>query len=425
MLTTALLLALAPQTFTAVQTPSRGALGGEQPTSPPPVVWTRITDDASPVRGYGSGPALDGGEVAFLGEDRATGVDGIWRAAADGTGGYTLIVDQNTAIPNVPGETFLYLQGPEIHAGEVHFTGGHQVLLSAIRDGIYSGSGGALAVRFDATGLPPDPNPAQVMVDPTGAAFRHVGSNPSNLYTANFPYLLPQAGPPVRVGDGPLPGGGTMVGLEQVDDNPALEGGLLAFAGTVNHPMGVDGGIYTVDLATQDVDLVVNWTHQLPGTSLPFEYFNGVDTDGSDVAFIGGSGFMGFGGFQGLYKAPAGAGGAAVIEVLAEIGQPTPDGRDVFAGFDGVSIGSGMVIVQATLGSVFAPTGSGIYAVKDGELHEILRSGDVVDGDQVRWASTGFRSLDGKRLAVQVVLLDPVNPSSASRIHIWVARLAL
>lgn len=383
------------------------------------VTLRKIVDESTPVRGYGHSPALDGDFVAFLGEDAATGLNGIYRAPADGQGPLLLIVDQDTPLPNVPGESFLILDNPEIHEGVVTFTAGYD-LSSTIKEGIYQGSGGPVSVAYDRAAAPFGPNPFEPIVEGSELVFRSSGADPSNFLTWSFPYTRTAPGSFSLALAGPMPGGGTVIRLQDLDDTLALGGGTLAVAAELNHSTGVDGGVYTIDLASGTITLVANWTTPMPGTATTFENFWRVDTDGSRVVFVGQEGNLGFGGRQGLYATGIGGGG---LEVIAEVGDPAPGSQEPFAAFEHVAVEGDLVLFEAILGSVIVPKGSGIYGCRGGKLFKVLDSFDQLDGQDVLGATFDFRGLDGNRLALRVTFVDPAFPTLALRFGVYVATI--
>ncbi len=136
-------------------------------TAPSQVIeLTKITDEDTAIRGWGNSPALHAGTVAILAENQATAVDGLYSTPATGTGPFTLIVDENTSVPNRPGSSFDRLDNPAIFNGEVVFTGGDDI---GITDGLYRGTGGPLEVLVDR--IAGDPPPVRPAVDATGIVF--------------------------------------------------------------------------------------------------------------------------------------------------------------------------------------------------------------------------------------------------------------
>jgi len=382
------------------------------------VVLTRITDLTTPVHGAGNRPALDGGLVAFLGEDVATGVWGVYLTPVDGQGPLTLVADQNTPIPNVPGETFLSLDNPEIHDGIVAFTGGFE--LSFIdKQGVYMGDGGPLTVHYDAAAALYNPQPFAPIVDGDDLAFRSISPNVSDPTTA--PYYMPAANVVVPIG-GPLPGGGSLASMNP-GDYMTLAGGLAAYSATVTHEGSTDDAVYSWDVVDRTLELVANWNTQIPGQALFFEYFGAVDTDGSAIVFTGQHGLLGFGGHQGVYLVPAGAGGMGPFTPIAEVGQTAPGGSAAFASFGDVAIDGELVVFEAWLGSVAVPSGQGIYGWRGGQLFKILDDSDTVDGKAILGADMNLRGLDGNRLALRVTFVNPTFPNLALDFGIYVAQI--
>jgi len=372
------------------------------------VTLQMIVDETTPVRGWGHSPALDGGMVAFLGEVKATGLDGVYMTPADGQGPHTLIVDANEPLPNVPGEAFVFLDNPEIHEGIVTFTAGYS-FSSTNNEGIYQGSGGPLTVVYDHAAFPTEPNPFEPIVDgAAGLVFRSAGGNSSDFLTWSFPYSLTAPDTFSSIVTGPMPGGGDMIRLQNLDGTIVTGGGIVVFSAELNHPGGVDGGVYTWDPTTETTTLVANWTTTMTGTATLFQDFWRVDTDGARVAFVGSAGNIAFGGHEGVYVAPVGGG---PLEVVAQIGDLAPGSSQAFAAFASVAVEGDLVLFEASLGSVINPTGNGIYGFQNGTLFKVLDSFEQVDGQDILGAEFDTRGLDGNQLALRVTFVDPAHPT--------------
>ena len=361
------------------------------------LTFTPIVGPNDPVRSHGHSPALDGDLVAFLGSDKTTNDTGIYVAAADGSGPYTVIVDDETPLPNVPGETFRFLDNPEIHQGVVTFTAGHE-LFSSTNDGIYQGSGGPVSVYFDHwNDLLGTPNPFAPLVEAGGVLFQSASADQSQFLDFSQPYFSVTPGSYVLAASGPLPGGGGLFHLTSSGDSLALGGGQIAFSADVSAPSGFQSGVYTRGTDGSPIDLVANWKTPMPGKPFPFENFWEVDTDGAQVVFVGQSGLISFGGHQGIYLAPVGAAGAGPITTLVELGDLDPSGRE-YLSFDRVAVEGELVIFGAII-----PGAYGIYGAQGGQVFEILDSTDQLDGVQLGDVDFDFRGLDQGRLAVRVL----------------------
>ena len=362
------------------------------------VTFQQIVGPDDAIRSHGFSPALSGDAVAFLGNDKGTSDSGIYLTSVDGTAPFTLVVDENTPAPNVPGETLRFLDNPELHDGVVVFTAGHQ-LSSTINDGIYLGSGGPLTVWFDHwNDLLGTPNPAEPFRDESGMLFRSAGANSSDYLQWSFPYFSTQPSSASILGTSPLPGGGSMIKTTEIGESVSMGGGTVVFSARVNYPGGVDGGCYTWDPSTGAYDLVANWTTpMMPGTAMLFEYFGEVDTDGSRVVFSGSSGFVGFGGHKGIYTAPVGSGENGPVEIVAEVGGLAPDGAE-FSSFGRVAVDGDLVVFEG-----FVSGGVGLFGSFGDGVFEILDTDDQLDGVDINDVDFHPRGLDGNRLAVRVL----------------------
>ncbi len=352
----------------------------------------KITDFEA-INPYGARPAIHNGLIAFLGENKTTGISGIFTAPADGAGPLTVIADEATFAPNAASTFFQAFWNPDIHDGQVVFAARYD---GSNIDGIYQGDGDGLVTLVDHG--PADNRDA---IGPEGVVWET---------NAGFstPFFKPvgQAWFPIVSHGDPMPGGGTFVDVDP--DDPALEGGHVTLAAYVSHKTGVDGGVYLYDVETDALNLVANWTVQMPGRDEFFDYFSQAHTDGERVVMVGKSGFIGFGGHQGLYTAPAvsAPGEPAPLTLITELGDLTPAG-DPFTQFGDVAVQGDLIIFQAS----FETDGGGGLAIfgkrGDGPIFRIVGLGDTFDDITPTTIDWNFRGLDQNQIVFRGTIGPP------------------
>ncbi len=385
-------------------------------TAPSQVIeLTKITDEDTAIRGWGDSPALHAGTVAILADNQATGVDGLYSTPATGTGPFTLIVDENTPVPNRPGSSFDRLDNPAIFNGEVVFTGGDDI---GITDGLYRGTGGPLEVLVDR--IAGDPPPVRPAVDATGIVFE---KDPDFFEP---PFFLPaDLSGPIQIAQpgAAAPGGGTFSTFDH-ESTPAIGGGLVSFTAFVTQPAGVMG-VYTYDPASNTQDWIANGSTVIPGTALTFESFGSTDTDGESVVFTGHEGFLCCGGQGGVYLAPANSSGAGPFTVLAEVEQAVPGNPNgaTFESFAEVAVDGDLAVLTGFFfDSVTGDTETGLYGFRDGALFKIIDSTDELDGSPLINEHFTHRGLDGDQLVFNAKYEDPGAPFGQGS-AIWVATI--
>jgi hypothetical protein len=116
--------------------------------------------------------------------------------------------------------------------------------------------------------------------------------------------------------------------------------------------------------------------------------------------FAGRSGYIGFGGHQGVYLTGVGAEPAAggSMTVIAEIGDQPPGAPEPFGSFDRVAVSGDFVYFLGYWGHPFAPSGAGIYAWSGGELLKVIDTNDILDGRTVLALRMNHRGVDGNQV---------------------------
>ncbi|MFG0330716.1 MAG: hypothetical protein ACF8PN_12565 [Phycisphaerales bacterium] len=375
-----------------------GAIGTQ--TRSQEVIHTVVTDEDTPIRAWGDRPALHDGMVAFLGRDQNSSVDGIYMTPADGLGPFIVVVDRQDRVPNRPGSFFDYLDNPSIYDDTVAFCGGDD---HDKNDGIYLGDGGPIIVLEDAWGG--DPLPFGPSFSAAGVAFK---VEPSLLEPPMFQPISGAAVIAMASSGRNAPGGGQFSSFDIVE-TPALGGVVAGFTAWVAQPVG-DGGVYTYDTRTGDQGLIANGGTTMPGRSETFEFITRVDTDDAHVAFVGNTGFLGFGGHEGVYFAPVGSNGSGPFTVVAEIGDLAPGTNEMFAGFGNVGIDGDLVVFEGVTTDVFGPDTIGLYGWRDGQLFKIIDNHDQHEGAPLIDMQFNFRGLSQDQVAYRVRYEDPNAP---------------
>jgi len=361
---------------------------------------TKITDWDGAVRGTGDAPALHGGMVAFYGHEAASSATGVFTTQALGGGAFRTIARVGEPVPNHPGRTFGNFDNPSTYGGRVAFTGGW----GSDSEGLYLSAGAGLDVLVDY--IAGDPRPRFTFLGPEGVAFEA-----QDAYET--PYFFPlQGGGYFRLAERnePAPGGGTFATFSPLPRRGAsFGGGLASFTGYVNHATGVNVGVYTNDVSTDQLGLIANWNTPMPGQAVNFEYFNYSDTDGEQVAFLGSEGYIYFGGHAGVYAAPVGSDGNGPFTLVAQIGDPAPGSGVPFEQFGQVAVDDGLIVFAGYLDSNTQPN-HGLYGYRDGVLFKIIDNGDALFGRDAFDFIFTARGLDRNQLVFRARYIDPNGP---------------
>jgi hypothetical protein len=355
-----------------------------------------ITDQSTSIRGTGIAPALHSNVVAMYGFEVQTVETGIFMSRVDGAGGYTAIAKQGDPVPNNPGRAFESFGNPSTHAGVVAFAGGW----GSDPDGIYLGSGGELEVAVDQALL------RFPFLGPDGLTHALDGGYETMFYTPH-PGGATFA---LAVNGEPAPGGGTFATFSLGGHMGAsLGGGVASFPAYVNHPGGVDVGVYVNEVATDQLSLIANWDTTMPGRADNFDFFDYSDTDGENMVFIGFHGNIYFGGHTGVYIAPVESNGNGPFTVVVELGDIAPGASVPFQQFGEVAIQGDLIVFEGFLDSQTEPT-MGLYGWRDGELFKIYDNTDSLFGEDMLGYSMSNRGLDGNQLVFRGTYYDPEAP---------------
>ena len=88
------------------------------------------------------------------------------------------------------------------------------------------------------------------------------------------------------------------------------------------------------------------------------------------------------------------------LVAIADTQTPMPGSTETFDGFTsldhGLSISGESVAFHGIGGSAFT---SGLYVYRDGEIHEVIEVGDLLDGKVVTWIEFGSEGFAGDQIA--------------------------
>ncbi len=355
------------------------------------VCFTKIADAAS-INPYGVRPALHDGMIAFLGHNEATDVYGVFAAPADGSGPIVTIADQQTIAPNLPDTHLTAFWNPDIHNGQVVFAARYDA--TGI-DGMYLHNGDKLVTLVNK----PYADNLQSLGD-LGVTWETTGSNPWFKFFGGSPYVIASLGQA-------MPGGGTFVDVEP--QPPSLKNGIVTLAAYISTPGDGNGGVYLYDPQADSFNVIANHTQQMPGREEFFDFFHAADSDGQNVVIVGKSGYLGFGGHQGLYMAPADSASdtPSPLTKIAEIGDPSPDGG-TFGSFGDVAIDGDLVIFTAFFGNPVVPDSMGLFGkFAGGPIFHIASPGDEIAGEFPTTIDWHFTGLSGNQIVFRGTVAPP------------------
>lgn len=341
--------------------------------APLPWVFSKIVDTTTAMPGQSDAfsdfgtPALAAGVVAFRGS-----VGAELRGIYTGSGGpLAVVADMSAPVPDGSGD-FLDFGNAAIDAGAVALRG-----FGAGQDGIYRGDGSLVAIADESTAIPAGTgNFLGFLGTPaiSGAAVAFTGSGAL------------QRG--VYVGDGsgveriadratPIPdGSGTFTDFIA---SPSIDGaaiGFIAFGG------GGQKGVY---LQNGGLTAIADTSTAIPGGGGTFTDFLGLDVDGASIVFRGAGDTT-----IGVY-----AGSSGNLSVVADSATAIPGGVGAFSGF-------GASVAQSGGAVTFTGSGAGqfgIYSTLGGELAAVIDQSVLLDGKALDSLAAGSHGFDGNQIA--------------------------
>jgi hypothetical protein len=354
------------------------------PASGLSVSFTKIADDSShpawtsPVAF--SIPAVDDGEVVFFAESGSPYLAGIYT----GNGGaLTTIVDSNTLVPDSlqPFGLVGFWGAPTISEGNVAFLVNESGFVS-----VFASLDGNLTriAADDGSGNLSIDDMRSPMIDGHNVAFRAwsgAGSGEGwGLFTSVAGVLETSADATTDV-----PGGAQDIQV----------GTAFALAGTsVAYESGL--GVYVATAGTARV--VADTATAVPGGVGSFTGFlSAVSADDGNIAFEAGS-TLSLAPLSLLYGIYAEIDG--VLVRIADTETLIPGSAETFDGF--TSLDHGLSISGASVafyGGGGASLTRGLYVYRDGEIHEVIEVGDLLDGKVVSGIEFGSEGFYGDQIA--------------------------
>ena len=334
--------------------------------------------------GFSSTPATDGDHVALTTFIVAPGdaMSVLLRYPLAG-GPPITIVNDDMIMPG-SADPFLSITTPALHAGRAWWRGKNQ---SGLLQGFYSGDGGPVSVVIDnqTSGLnyfePP------ISSDGTHVHFT-TGSGPAKKL-----YVMPAGGgTPTLVAESgdPVPGATDEFMYE-------VYAGMLANGRLVFHAFCQETtffrnfwSVLSYDVASGTLTEIAGLGTPMPQGAGTFELVGWPATDGNRILFRGSRGYVGFGGWVGIYQWEAG-----VLSKVIDLSTPRPDGTP-FNSFGTAYGWDGNDVVFAGVKNL-AYAVDGLYVTRNGVLEKIVEYGDVIQGtpiDTFGLGSAGIR--DGK-----------------------------
>lgn len=376
-----------------------------------------------------SAAAYKNGVIVF--EAQVAGVKGLWRTGP-APGGFTRLVDTNTAIPSGTG-SFRDLVPFRFDGATVVFRGDDQGQFGN-QAGYYAVpiAGGAIAVLANQNTLVPPANtvafgPGIGFPGGTQEQFAFDGGNvvfADNAESGNYAIQLP-AGPVRAIGTTAFAVCETGGYLALIWANPDISGNtvLMAIGGGNGSSLyafpltgvaGVSDPCATPRLRASNGLRIASRNVANPGGgNFDAFQFGTVRIDGSNVVFHGGNGT----GRYGIYSSATDDSG--LIEIVSTA-RAVPGGSGTFQGpvsgfsLDRIVVGSDVVVFRGTDATAF----QGVYAVplRGGQVVEVVRAGDVLPDGRVVFAAGGAAlapelfqgdSMDGRSLALRIDFTDP------------------
>ncbi len=330
---------------------------------------SRVADDTTIPQGGSqntviiTGPAISGSNLTFVGADASAnfGYSRIYTATAGMTGA-TLVANLSTAVPGQSGQTFTSFNPSAISGSNVVF------------GGAYSGGAGLYLNTYGTTTISRVVDASSTFGSGQTAGFTFVASTSVSGSTASFstiynhsatdsnltldgvftatinssPGLTLQAGTTTAV---PGRAGLTFTGF----GNSTLTGSKLLFAAAYNG----GNGIYQLTLGGSGPGLVADTSTTVPGQGVTtFTRFGSFSTNGTDVVFTGSYGSTG--------------GGSSGVDTLLDPRATSP--------------------------------GAGIFLESNGNLFNVISTGDILFGSTVQTVSVG--GFDGNELAFSYILAN-------------------
>jgi hypothetical protein len=149
--------------------------------------------------------------------------------------------------------------------------------------------------------------------------------------------------------------------------------------------------VLSYDVATGVMTEIAGRGTQMPGYPAPFELVGSPATDGDRVLFRGSHGYVGFGGWTGVYLWEAG-----VLSRVVDLATPRPDGT-LFSSF-GTAYGfTGSGIVFAGVKDL-AYAVDGLYLAVAGQLTKIVEFDDVIGGTVIDTFGVASQGIAGGKV---------------------------
>lgn len=322
--------------------------------------------------GFSSSPVTDGDSISLTSfiVAPADAMSVLFHFPAAGGAPATIVNDDMLMPGGGPTDHFLSITQPAIHAGRSWWRGKNQ---SGLLQGIYSGNGGPVSVVLDnqTSGL-------NYFEPPLSSDGTHVHFTTGSS-AAKTLWIVPAAGgPAVRVASSGDPVPGAANEFMQEVYSGMLANGRLVFHARCQETTFFQTfwSVLSYDVATGVMTEIAGRGTLMPGYPAPFELVGWPATDGTRVLFRGSHGYVGFGGWTGVYLWEAG-----VLSKVVDLATPRPDGT-LFASF-GTAYGFNGSGVVFTGVKNLAYAADGLYLLQAGQMSKIIEFGDVIQGTPI------------------------------------------
>lgn len=323
---------------------------------------------------YFSLPSLDGRNVAFAGADITDFTTFTSRYAAVYTqinGNLNLVADSNTLIPGGVGN-YEWLAEPILDGSNVAFAGGNR---DTQQNGIYTDLGGSVRTVVDGNTLVPggtgtfDFIPDEDFGISNGVVAITAGAtSPQTLgvyidVNGNLSVIADQN---TQLPDGSINfDRASFSGMNGID---------VAFNGLYPTVSGLDGGLYVN--SSGNISIINDIGGEMDVANGTFVYVEG--------PYLGQTS---------LYSNVGGT-----LQLIAGVGDTTPDGTGNFTFFDNLAVDGDEVAFTAVEDNV----NGNIFRYAGGTLDEVISIGDLLDGKTVAYLEMWDAGLDAGAIAFKV-----------------------
>ncbi|MFT4538115.1 MAG: hypothetical protein ACI841_000323 [Planctomycetota bacterium] len=339
--------------------------------------------------------AIDAGRVAFIAH-RSGGGSGIFTYE---NGSLAKLFDTNTTVPGT-GSSFQSFFDVSLDGDIVDFTAGWPGPGGGCA---FNGSEGLFLSAFDGSGL------LSVFDSVTSSnhCFHGVDSRQGDVSVcagvlpvdnihnhSETVYLSSQGGAFNVLADlsTPAPGGGSFLGFNQ---EVVLQSNAYAFADVIFNTFGAVAGVYADHGDGLGLQLVANSATPVPGGAGTFNNIAGFDYDRGEVAFVARDASN----ISALYAGTC----EADLRIIADRSSQVPGEPGNFLGISNPIAAEGGEIAFS---GFWGGGGQGLFLARNGNLHALLKKGDVVDGSVVEQAFCRTQCKNGRTMLIEIRFLS-------------------